>query len=650
MSKQPGLPLKYKAKDKWPEGYVKVTEQFDWSKVPDVKVWGLDIETTGLNPYDPHTYILTISLSYATGKGFGFQVGRKKTEVTSVALKWLRDLLGRDDIMVVGHNIKYDLRWLIRKFPSIKLNCMVYDTQVASYFTNENEKRISLEKLTDRYEDLRGYKDDIDRSRLEYYNQDDVLLYNIKDADGSRRLRPDINKVLKEDGLMGPMNLFSQVLPILTEMEAKGIRIDVDYAKKMQGQLVMELVSQRRKLKEMSGSTFSPDSHDQLKGILYGKFGFNVDKVTDKGKPCTDYESLLALRRQVETEVTSVKREFIDLMIEYTKNKTMNNNYYKKVPSWVQWDGFVHPEWNLTGTTSGRLSCKDPNIQAVKRGPGFRGVFRPTTDDHIMIEGDASQGELRIIAQLAKVKKLLKAFEEGLDPHTDVLCNVFSYEYDKVSKILDDDHWPVLKRTKKEQKIYLEIKNQRVGIKNVNFGIAYGATAPRLQRELAKNKIIWTLEQCQDLIDKHEEEYPEIHIWKTGVEDFIIENWYVPSPFGQIRRLPNADRHTGDGRAKIREGINFIIQSSLSYYTLSGMVLIQEYFRQVRELKGRILAQVHDSILAELIRFRPEKLLEIQKDIETIMSTDVIDYIEKVFNFKLTVPMVFKTKIISRWE
>lgn len=648
--KQNYLELEYPSFDKWPDGYTFLEDLKTLRKCFEdlPRINGLDIETTDLNMYDPHQYILSVSIATEPGKGFGFYVGANPSKLALVGLECIRRLLAEDTVMFVGHYIKFDIEFLLQKLqiPDHELNCMLYDTMVANYFLHEEEKRISLENLIakyrhrfpDKYKDIPvDYKKKVDRKKGEMSGVRDLLLYNIRDADAALRLKLDLDNDLDNESLRRVMNASSQIYPVLIKMENRGIAIDRDYAKKKQGELQRNLVVTRFKLKEYAGSTFSPNSNNQVAGILYGKYGYDVSKVTLAGMASTDYEAIKSLQSHLRAKGENT--EFVDLLLQFKKDFKLNHTYYNKIPSWLQRDGRVHSTFNITGTETNRLSSEKPNMQNQKRGSDFRGIFVPT-EGYVFLEWDFAQIEMRIIAELAKEPKLLQMFKDGLDIHTAVLCDIYKQDYDAMVKLLHDS----------SNSEYMKWKNLRVGIKNVNFGIAYGATAERIQRELAKNGVFWSLEECEAMLSQWRESYPNVVAWKKGVEKFVVAYKEIVSPLGARRRLPLADFRTGEGRHALREAVNFIIQSTAGWYTLINLVLIDHYFSGIPEIDGHILLSVHDSVLCEVRMCSQNRMKQIMEDITYISTHSVKDYVLNVFNFSIKVPMEIDLKLLQRWE
>jgi DNA polymerase-1 len=634
--------MQYPKLEKWPKNYFGIGALLFREVIG--KVVNLDIETigpedNGLNPYDPKTEILSIALS-VNGKQYGF---RLDGEYSLTGLKLVQRIIESPEVMVCGHNIKFDLNFLCYKF-KWKMRCLAYDTMLGAYFLNENDIYVSLEELCDRYEVMNQYKTKINRRKLREMHPDDELLYNMRDTKATRLIKDGyLDPALEEHGLTKIMGIGCQAIPVLSKMETRGVLVDQEYAKREQMKLYEHLIDIRQELKELAMSPFNPDSPKQLASILFNKFDFNPVKWTNTGAGSTDSESIIRIRQEQCGTRSERGTVFIEKLLEYNKLVGLNEKYYGKLPKWIQADGCVHTSFNIGVTATGRLSSSNPNMQNQKRGSEFRGVYIPRPG-YIFLEGDFSQIELRIAAWLAKEKRMLRMFEEGKDIHTATLCEMTGRDYEDTLKLLDTP-------TARE---YQDVKNLRVGIKNINFGEIYGASPERLQREMVKNGIYWELEECIQLCNDRKKLYPNIVRWKKQVEQFIITHKYVRMPLGQIRRLPNANENWKDQDSKraIRQGINFIIQSTASgWLPIIGMILLDKYFQQNPEWDGCILLQVHDSILCEVKNnYNRGSMAKLKKDMQRIMEVDIKEYILEVFGVDITVPLEFKCDYLSRWR
>lgn len=635
------LQLEYPALEKWPKNF---TEGFDSLTLDDVKgrPIGLDIETggaDGLDPFNPKTYILSISIS---GRKTVFCLYKDRFKP---GLKLIRQIVESEECLVVGHNIKFDLMFLAVQY-GWTINCMAYDTGLAAYFLNEENAWIKLDTLTKKYGiSTKYWWGDTDKTKLEQTNKYDLLVKNGKDAQNVIILKEDfLDKELEAEGLSQIMNVACQAVPVLTKMQARGLLVDFDYAKQQQMKLYKELIDLRIMMKDLAGRPFNPDSPKQLCEVLYTRFNFYPVKGTAAGNFSSDYESLIRLRQeQCIGKYAKPPRaiEFLDTLLKYSKLVGLNEKYYNKLPkTWVSADGCVHTTWNIGVTDTGRLSSSNPALQNIKRGGEFRGCFIPRLG-YVFLEGDFSQVELRIAAWLSQEPQMLRLFEEGVDIHTATLCEIMGWGYEDILKLLEDYDNPE----------YLYTKNLRVGIKNINFGEFYGATPERLQREMVKNNIYWDIKQCQHLFAEKKRLTPQAQKWKKQIQAFVCNHGYVRMPFGQLRRLAHASTMTSEGREAIRQAINFMIQSTASgWIPIIGMILLDNYFKLHPEVDGHILLNVHDSVLSE-VKVRSKKAMEkLKRDVKKIMEVDIIEFVKEFFRVDITVPLEFKCDYLQRWR
>jgi DNA polymerase-1 len=272
-------------------------------------------------------------------------------------------------------------------------------------------------------------------------------------------------------------------------------------------------------------------------------------------------------------------------------------------------------------------------MQQQQRGAEFRGAYVPRKG-YTFLEGDLAAVEMRFLAHFAGETNMINIFKQCLDVHTATMCQLKGWNYDEALKIYKNPN----------HQDHLSVKNLRVGVKNFNFGEVYGAGIDKLQNELVKHGIYWTRKQCEDIYYEKKKLFPNIVQWKKSIANFIRKYKFVRMPFGQLRRLPD------DSWDSILKGINFIIQSTASgWFPIIGMILVDHYFDD-EGIDGHVLLNVHDSILCEVKIYSDSKMEKIKSDFERIMTHDILEYIETVFNFKLTVPLEFEAEYMERWR
>lgn len=637
-SNQAILPIQLHSQYEWPEGYFKNLESLPM----DAKIYGLDIETNQLSPYDDNAEIFSFSLSPKEGQSYASLVSHRGNSGNWKDVHILAKILGDPTKIIGGHNVKFDINWLRIKL-GVEVNCMILDSLHMAYLINENNEKNSLEYLSRDFRGLEGYKEGINRGALNQMDTDDMLLYNAKDADASRRLTDLCLIHLQKEGLIPLANLASQVLPILSNMETTGVYVDQEWARNTRDELYKECIQHRVRMNTLSDVNVKPESSKELAKVLYGTMGFQAWKFTDAGAPSTDFETLKFLYDQA----SGYKQErFLDELIAYRKKIKLLTTYFKNLERWTDYDGRIHTtywlgktsesEYGSGGTATGRLSSSDPNLQNIPRDPRVKGMFA-ATPGYYWLGGDFGQLEIRVVAVLAQEKAMLDAFNAGLDIHTAVMADLKGMPYDELVDMLND----------KTHANYHHLKNERVVIKRINFGTLYGVSAKRLQRLLkVEMGMNWELSACSTMISKWLQKYASVAKWRTRQEQLAQTYGYVTMPMGQKRRLPMIRRGS---EAEIdhakKQAVNFPVQSFASWITLTGMILMNNYFKN---LDARIILQVHDSVESEVAI--TEDVETIRKDVQKIMEVDTIQYIKDVFNVYFNAPLSFDTTVTERWS
>jgi DNA polymerase-1 len=639
------LPLIREEKYQWPKGFHSNSNHLNLSKSG---FYGFDLETKGLNPYHPLSFIISYGISPKIGQAFGNVVQHNQDRWNEIAKEKLRLLLSNPNNIIVTHNGKYDLSWLLVNYPELPIKVGMFDTMLSQYFLDENEPAHLADVLSNHLNETDSHKEMVNKADLESESLMDVILYNNKDAEAEMRLLPVMVEKLKRHGVLKLALVGMQVLPILAKMEWKGVRIDLEKARATRKSLMEKAVRRRLDLRNKYGA-FDPDSPQELAKLTYGRMGFKVEKLTKSGASSTDYEALKMLEDQVETDEQTL---FLSQVIDYKKNMKLLSSLYQKVEEQVKYDGRFHARYNLGkqygegegGTVTGRLSG---NMQQVPRGKEHKGIFIPG-DGYVFIDGDFSQLELRVVAYLAQEPVMIQAFEEGKDIHSAVMADLMKIDYDELCVALDDSNH--LKHS--------EWKELRVAIKRINFGIVYGVAGDRLRRLLkVEMGITKTKEWCDDLIKQWLAKYPKIASFLQQVKDKAAQYKYVRMALGQKRRLPDAEPiiwgMDSEIRMKaaraLRQAQNFVVQSFASWICLIGMILIEEYLQSRPELDGHIVIQVHDSITVE-VKKESNDLNVVKEDIQYLLERRVIQYIREVFGIDVNVLLKFETKLLERWQ
>lgn len=333
------------------------------------------------------------------------------------------------------------------------------------------------------------------------------------------------------------------------------------------------------------------NSNTDLPALMFSEQGLNMKpiKETGSGKPSTDEESLVELRLKVKNP-ESPKAVFLDSLMELRGLEKMYKTYILGWSEKVQDDSCLHGRFQIQGTTSGRLSSAEPNMQQVPKtsvDPNIKKqlVARPGT---LYMAMDFSQAELRIMAHLSGDETYLKAFAEGQDPHLAIAAKKYGVPYDDALKTMEDEDHP-------DHKLW---KTRRKQAKQIAFGIIYGIQAKLLSEKLSDVKagLIVTPEEAQQQLDEFFDEHPKIKRFMQKQEKLIKKNGYVQSLFGRKRRLPQIySEDRSEAAYAVRLAVNMPCQSAASDMCLFGAVLLYWLMRQGKFPDMTPVCLVHDA-------------------------------------------------------
>lgn len=333
-------------------------------------------------------------------------------------------------------------------------------------------------------------------------------------------------------------------------------------------------------------------SPTQLKSLLFSDegFGFPINKYTDKGEPSTDEDTLKELRLTVK-KPDSPKAIFLDNLLDYRGVQKMYTTFIEGWHDKVQDDDCLHGQYKIIGTTSGRLSSSEPNMQQIPKtsvDPNIKKqlISPPGT---LYMALDYSQAELRIMAHLSGDETYLTAFREGKDPHLAIAAKKYGVSYEEALDIMESDDHP-------DKKIW---KVRRKQAKQVAFGIIYGIQARLLAVKLSdpKEGIIVTPGEAQKELDEFFILHPKIKKFMKKQEKFLIKHGFVQSLFGRKRRLPQVYSDDGSEAAyAVRLAVNMPCQSAASDMTLFASILNYWDMRQGKFPFLKEVCTVHDAV------------------------------------------------------
>ena len=392
------------------------------------------------------------------------------------------------------------------------------------------------------------------------------------------------------------------LVKVLADMEFKGVNIDREYLGQLLKEYNLDIGSLTKDIYYMCGSEFNINSTQQLAEILYKRLNLSTTKKTKTGFS-TNAASLFAIRDS---------HPVIDKILEYREKVKLKNTYIDVLPNLADpADGRVHATYNQLGTTTGRISSNNPNLQNIpirtELGKQIRKAFIPGKAYDYLISADYSQIELRILAHLSQDEDLISAFNSGQDIHTRTASEIFAVNYEDVDE------------------------NLRRKAKAINFGIIYGMTEFGL-----KSRLSITEEEAREYIRLYFERYPKVKRYIN----FLIESAYktgmATTMFGRKRFIKELASTNANFRSLgERLAVNTPIQGSAAdIMKLATVVLFNEICRQ--KLDCNIILHVHDEIV-----------LEFRKKDTDIVKNLVINSLENCV--ELVTKLKVDVKIAENW-
>lgn len=550
----------------------------------------LDIETTGLDMFNSELEIRTVAMSTKPEEGFCFKWEPK-------AIPILNAILANKEL-VINHTIKFDIKWLAVR--GVTFKAPIWDVHVALHLLDENYQENDLKHLVRvSFPQFGAFLDKSQEEALGMQKKgievplEKWVTYNCGDTDGAFRLYLKFLPLLEAEGLSRLMKQEMKVLRVLCHMELFGIKIDKARYYQVK-KAYEELVAQKQlEVKRVLGD-INLNSAQQLRDKLYKELRFSVVKVTAGKVPSVDEESLIQLKSQCKTKI---QKEAIDKLLEYRGCEKIYSTYIDGLvkKGHLKSDGKLHCNFKMF-TVTGRLSCTDPNLQNIKRNEdedmnqqtgkmNVKLMFVSSFKDGVLIQGDYSQAELRLLAHVANDQALIEAFRQGRDIHTEVATKVFKVKYENVTEA------------------------QRKYTKQVNFGIVYVIGALGLSVKIGCSE-----QKAKRLIEDWFREFPDVAKWMSKMKLKVLSDGYVTNIFGRKRRFFLANEYDGKAREAQRQGVNAPIQGGAGDLTKYVMMKTHYALRNAG-LQSRVIVNVHDAVMIDCPREEVEDAARILHDI-----------------------------------
>ena len=486
--------------------------------------------------------------------------------------------------------ISYNFKTLLNLGFTFK--SMYMDMMIAYHLISSQTKMDVFIPITEYSNvDAKDFKTTFGKAHIETLLVGEFAGYLSKIGLGILAIYDEINHILHKEELYDILIQNEMpLIPVLSLMERKGIKIDVSYFKNYSLELEKELAKIEKAIYEEAGEEFNINSPKQLGDILFVKMNLPSGKKTKTG-----YSTDVMVLEDLESYGYNIAR----LLLDYRKLNKLKTTYVDTLPNLVDSNSRIHTSFNQIGTATGRLSSSDPNLQniPVKTDDGIKireGFV--AGEGKVLMSIDYSQVELRVLTSMSKDENLIEAYREEKDLHDLTARRIFN--------LSDSDD---------------VTREQRTIAKIINFSIIYGKTAFGLAKEL---KI--PVKDASEYIKKYFEQYPRVTTFEKEVIEFGEEHGYVKTLFGRKRYISGIDSKNKTIKAQAeRMAVNTVIQGTAAEVLKKVMLKVYETLKDKDDIA--LLLQVHDELIFEVEESSVEKYSEILADImkNTVKLEDV---------------------------
>ena len=545
-----------------------------WLKIlNEQSVIAVDTETSSLNPLEAD--LIGVSFSYAPNKACYIPLAHKniKSLKKKLVLEKIKPILEDPSIKKVGQNIKFD--FTVLKQNGIEVN-PIEDTMLISYTLDAGSNRhnldtlseIHLEHKTISYKELVGTgKNKLNFSDIEL---DKATEYAAEDADVTLRLYNHLKSKLNEEKLNKVYESFEKpMVQLLSKIEFNGIKVDDLYLKKLSKKFEDKIRKIEKEIYSIAGKEFNIGSPKQLGEIIYNELKIAKLKKTKKGS--------LATNANILEDLALTEHKFPKLILEWRQISKLKNTYSDALQDHIsKKTKRVHTSFLLAATNTGRLASSDPNLQNIpiksEEGREIRKAFI-ADKKNILISADYNQIEMRILADIADVKELKRAFKNNEDVHCLTASQVFNVPINKVNDDL------------------------RRKAKTINFGIIYGITQYGLAKQISVSN-----QEALDFINSYFKNFPEIKDYMSSTISICRKQGYVSNIFGRRIHLRGInDKNFSIRSFQERAAINAPIQGSAADVVRLAMIKINKLIENDKKLQTKMLLQIHDELIFECL-------------------------------------------------
>ena len=595
-----------------------------------------DTETDSLDSMQAN--LVGVALATAPGKacyiptghkvGYGFDFAGAAGSIDQLPLKdaiaALKPLLEDPSTLKIGQNLKYDCEVMARYNVGV---APIDDTMLLSYVLDAGKGGNGMDELSERWLAHRpiAFKDVIAKADTGGKKADrtfaqvpvkDATEYSAEDADVTLRLWMTLKPRLAAERMTSVYETLERPLvPVLVDMERAGIKVDRNILSRLSGDFAQKIVRLEEEVQQLSGENFNLGSPKQLGELLFDKLKLPGGKKTKTGQwetRATILDDLAA-----NEDLPDDARKLLNTMLEWRQLSKLRSTYTDALPAFINPEtGRIHTSYAMAATTTGRLASTDPNLQNIpirtKEGRQIRTAFIAEKGNKL-ISADYSQIELRVLAHMADIPALRKAFEDGLDIHALTASEMFGVPIEGMPS------------------------DVRRRAKAINFGIIYGISAFGLANQLGISR-----EEAGEYISTYFKRFPGIRAYMDQTKKIAHELGYVMTVFGRKIHLPEINTKNPSMRGFLeRQAINAPIQGSAADIIRRAMIRMPDAISAAKLKSVRMLLQVHDELIFEVAEGEVVKTTEIVRSVMEKSAQPAIS---------LAVPLKVDAKAADNWE
>ncbi|MGH1378665.1 MAG: DNA polymerase I [Alphaproteobacteria bacterium] len=558
----------------------------------------IDTETTSLTPAKAN--LVGISLSSVVGRAayiplahiqetdlFGSVVGDAIPQIDkSEALKLLKPILEDKAVLKIGHNMKYDWQMFAKEGINVS---PCDDTMLISYVLDGSSHSHSMDNLSMQYCDHTPikYEEVAGKGKAQVTFDKvaikDALTYAAEDAEITLRLHKILKPRLVQEKMLSVYETIERpLIPVIAQMELDGVEVNPATLMEMSKDFEAKLQVLEEDIYALSGRSFNISSPKQVGEILFDDMGLQGGKKTKAGAYSTSVDVLEKLSLEGHDIVTKI--------LEYRGLAKLKSTYTDALQEEINPEtGRVHTSYNMVGTSTGRLSSSNPNLQNIpirtEEGRKIREAF-VAKEGHSIISVDYSQVELRLAAEVADVAALKQAFKDDVDVHALTASRVFDIPLNQVTS---------------------DIRRQA---KAVNFGIIYGISGFGLAKQLG-----CPVGEASSFIKRYLARFHEIESYMENTKDIAKRDGYVKTLYGRKCFIPGIqDKNQMRVRGAERQAVNAPLQGTAADIMKIVMARIPKRLG-AEKLSARMILQVHDELIFEVLDSEIEKTMSLVKSV-----------------------------------